>query len=179
MYGVDCMRPGAQEYYDSIFELYAQWGVDYVKVDDISFPYHGGEIELVHNAIEHSGRDIVLSLSCGPAPREKAEHLCRFANLWRTTGDFWDDWNDLYQAFEICHQWEGVGGPGHWPDADMPPFGHLASAPPSAAGATAGRTFTQDEQIALMTLVVLVPLAADGGSGAERQRRIHAEPAHQ
>ena len=59
-------------------------------------------------------------------PRDKAEHLCRFANLWRTTGDFWDDWNDLYHAFEICHEWEGVGGPGHWPDADMLPFGHLA-----------------------------------------------------
>ena len=152
MYGVDCMRPGAQEYYDSIFELYAQWGVDYVKVDDISFPYHGGEIELVHNAIEHSGRDIVLSLSCGPAPREKAEHLCRFANLWRTTGDFWDDWNDLYQAFEICHQWEGVGGPGHWPDADMLPFGHLALRSTERGWGDRWTHFTQDEQIALMTL---------------------------
>lgn len=35
MYGIDADKPGAQAYYDSIFELYAGWGVDYVKVDDI------------------------------------------------------------------------------------------------------------------------------------------------
>ena len=31
----DYQKPGAQEYYNSIFELYAEWGVDFVKVDDI------------------------------------------------------------------------------------------------------------------------------------------------
>ena len=35
MYGIDASKEGAQAYYDSIFELYASWGVDYVKVDDI------------------------------------------------------------------------------------------------------------------------------------------------
>ena len=29
-------EPGAQEYYDSIFELYASWGVDYIKADDLN-----------------------------------------------------------------------------------------------------------------------------------------------
>jgi hypothetical protein len=32
--------PRAQEYYDSVFELFASWEVDYVKVDDIARPYH-------------------------------------------------------------------------------------------------------------------------------------------
>ncbi|MEM7807152.1 MAG: glycoside hydrolase family 27 protein, partial [Planctomycetota bacterium] len=36
--GVDMRRPGAQAYYDSVFRLLAEWGVDYVKVDDI-VPY--------------------------------------------------------------------------------------------------------------------------------------------
>ena len=36
MYGGDASKAGAQEYYDSLFELYAQWGVDFVKVDDIA-----------------------------------------------------------------------------------------------------------------------------------------------
>jgi hypothetical protein len=36
MYGVDISKPGAQEYYDSLFSMYASWGVDLVKVDDIS-----------------------------------------------------------------------------------------------------------------------------------------------
>ncbi len=152
MYGVDAMRQGAQEYYDSCFALYAQWGVDYVKVDDIAQPYHGGEIELIHNAIAHSGRDMVLSLSPGAAPVEQAQHLCAFANLWRTTGDFWDDWNDLYNSFEVCHKWEGVGGEGHWPDADMIPFGHLAVKSTERGWGERQTHFTKDEQITLMTL---------------------------
>ena len=40
MYGVDMSKPGAQAYYDSVFALVASWGVDFVKVDDISRPYH-------------------------------------------------------------------------------------------------------------------------------------------
>ena len=40
MYGVDMTKPGAQAYYDSIFALVASWGVDFVKIDDLSRPYH-------------------------------------------------------------------------------------------------------------------------------------------
>jgi alpha-galactosidase len=44
MYGVDHTKPGAQEYYNSLFELYAEWGVDFIKADDMMVPpYHGGE----------------------------------------------------------------------------------------------------------------------------------------
>ena len=39
-------KPGAQAYYDSVFELVASWGVDFVKVDDISRPYHDNEREI-------------------------------------------------------------------------------------------------------------------------------------
>ena len=35
MYGVIPSQEGAQEYYNSIFELYAMWGVDFIKCDDI------------------------------------------------------------------------------------------------------------------------------------------------
>ena len=34
MYGVDASKEGAQEYYNSIFKLYAEWGVDFIKADD-------------------------------------------------------------------------------------------------------------------------------------------------
>nr|HMN63233.1 hypothetical protein [Anaerolinea sp.] len=36
MFGIDHSRPGAQAYYDSIAELYAGWGVDFVKADDMA-----------------------------------------------------------------------------------------------------------------------------------------------
>jgi hypothetical protein len=35
MYTVVPGKPGAQEYYNSLFELYASWGLDFVKIDDI------------------------------------------------------------------------------------------------------------------------------------------------
>ena len=70
MYGVDMTKPGAQAYYDSVFELIASWGVDFVKVDDISRPYHEHEreIEAIRRAIDRTGRPIVLSLSPGETP---------------------------------------------------------------------------------------------------------------
>lgn len=35
MYGIDTKKPGAQEYYNSILILYAEWGVDLIKADGI------------------------------------------------------------------------------------------------------------------------------------------------
>ncbi len=133
MYGVDASKPGAQEYYDSLFELYAEWGVDFVKVDDIcntnmypQNPYSAQkEIELIANAIDHSGRNMVLSLSPGPAVIEKAWHLRSFANMWRITDDFWDDWELLKAMFERCEVWHKNVGAGSWPDCDMIPLCNL------------------------------------------------------
>ena len=134
MYGVDYRKPGAQEYYDSIFALYASWGVDFVKVDDIANleeypqnPYGAEkEIEMIRHAIDKSGRDMVLSLSPGPAVIEKAWHMRKFANMWRMTGDFWDNWKSLKAMFERCEVWQRQVSPGCWPDCDMLPFGHIS-----------------------------------------------------
>ena len=134
MYGVDCTKRGAQDYYDSVFDLYASWGVDYVKVDDIcntnmypADPYSAEkEIEMIAHAIEHCGRAMVLSLSPGPAVIEKAHHLETYANMWRITDDFWDDWKLLKAMFDRCEVWEKHTGNGNWPDCDMLPVGMLA-----------------------------------------------------
>lgn len=93
MYGLRADLPAARAYYDSIFRLYASWGVDYVKCDDIAreYPRCEREIEIISAACRNCGRDIVLSLSPGPAPLEHAEHLKKHANLWRITDDFWDE----------------------------------------------------------------------------------------
>ncbi len=77
MYGVDMSKPGGQEYYDSIVKLYAGWGVDYIKADDMAIPSHGAEIEALHKAIVKSGRPIVLSLSPGPADISQGRFLRR------------------------------------------------------------------------------------------------------
>ena len=127
MYGLRQDHPGAKAYYDSIFRLYAEWGVDFVKCDDIAreYPHCKREIELISDACRGCGRDIVLSLSPGPAPVHEAEHLKKYANMWRITDDFWDEWRLLKAMFERAEKWCVHAGPGHWPDADMLPVGAL------------------------------------------------------
>jgi hypothetical protein len=123
---VDVRKPGAQEYYDSIFKLYAEWGVDFIKADNIMSPvYQLGEIEMMHKAIEKCGRPIVLSLSWGGPPMSRANHLIANANMWRISGDFWDRWNQIKQTFDRLSNWSLFAGEGHWPDADMLPIGLL------------------------------------------------------
>src|SRR5205085_2128662 len=91
--GVDPAKPAAQAYYDSIARLYAQWGVDFLKVDCISsHPYKGEDIRMIREALDKAGRPIVLSLSPGPAPLDKAEELQKYAQLWRISDDVWDVW---------------------------------------------------------------------------------------
>lgn len=162
MYGVDASKPYAQDYYDSIFELYAQWGVDYVKVDDIcntnaypANPYSAEkEIEMIAHAIENCGRKMVLSLSPGPAVIEKAHHYKNYANMWRITDDFWDDWKYLKAMFERCEVWQTHVGEGNWPDCDMLPMNKLGYgwAPAEAEHKGWMCKFTKDETKTMLTL---------------------------
>ncbi len=147
MYGVDMTKPGAQAYYDSVFAQIASWGVDYVKVDDISRPYHEheAEIEAIRRAIDHTGRPIVLSLSPGETALDAAAHVRQHANLWRISDDFWDNWKSLHEQFARLEKWNPYRSPGCWPDADMLPFGVLD------LGKRTTR-FTPDEQVTVMTL---------------------------
>ena len=154
MYGVDMTKKGAQEYYNSLFELYALWGVDFVKVDDISSPYHYDEIEAVRKAIDNCKRPIVLSLSPGDYIVDKqAEHVKSNANMWRISSDFWDNWHSLYNEFELCHNWEKFIGQGTWPDADMIPIGLLSRRGPN--GEQRRSLYTENEKTTLMTLFAI------------------------
>lgn len=164
MYGLKCeqMEAGARAYYESIFALYAEWGVDYVKVDDIAreYPHCKKEIEIISDSLRGCGRDMVLSLSPGPAPLDRAEHLKTYANMWRITDDFWDDWKLLLAMFERAEKWCTHSGPGHWPDADMLPIGALRQ----CTDPEGWTNFTQDEQITMMSLwcMMRAPLIAGG-----------------
>jgi alpha-galactosidase len=152
MYGINAAAPGALEYYDSLLALYASWGVDFLKVDDMLLPYAEAEIELLRMARDRCDRDIVLSLSPGPVDVSKAPHLRRNAQMWRITADFWDSWNDLFQMFEHCATWSGFSGPGSWPDADMLPLGRIAIRSMEHGVGERSSRFTRDEQITMMTL---------------------------
>lgn len=160
MYGVDTEKRGAEEYYDSLFKLYASWGVDFVKVDDIANtefspqnPYSAEkEIEMIRAAIDRSGRDMVLSLSPGPAPLNKAEHLSKNANMWRISGDFWDRWDKLRNMFSLCEKWYPYVKDGSFPDCDILPLGKLCIDGSYMGDMGRDSGFTKEEQKTMMTL---------------------------
>lgn len=151
MYGVNPAKPAAQAYYDSIMQLYAEWGVDFIKCDDIcrmDAPTSEEEIKMLARAIDKCGRDIVLSLSPGAALIEKAFLYEQYANMWRITDDFWDNWPLLKAMFERCEVWAKHTSVGCWPDCDMLTLGKLG-------GWHNGEwdcNFTDAEQTTLMSL---------------------------
>ncbi len=158
MYGLRDGEAG-QAYYDSIIELYASWGVDFIKCDDIcntdNLVEHSPEayarkheVEMLSRAIAKAGRPMVLSLSPGPAVVEQAWHYQKHANMWRITDDFWDDWRLLKAMFHRCELWQDHAAPGCWPDCDMLPLGRLGK----GFGQERSTRFTPDEQRTMMTL---------------------------
>ncbi len=150
MYGVNPEKDGARAYYDSIFELYASWGVDFIKCDDIAreMPHEESELVMISEALKSCGREMVFSISPGPAPLDKAELFKQVANMWRITDDFWDEWRLLYEMFERAEKWCIHSGNGAWPDADMLPIGPLRQ----DYNKDDFTKFTEAEQITMMTL---------------------------
>lgn len=157
-YGIDPRKAAGQAYYDSIARLYASWRIDLIKVDCIgSHPYKGDEIRMLREALDKTGRAIVLSVSPGPAPLEKAEDLKKYAQMWRISDDIWDLWHSttnypqgVGDQFANAAKWAVVSEPGHWPDADMLPLGYLGPAP--GWGKPRNTRLTHDEQRTLLSL---------------------------
>lgn len=138
-----------QAYYDSMFRQFAQWGVDFVKVDCIGDrPYRPAEIRQIAEAIRKSGRQMVLSLSPGPTDLKHAGEVADLAQMWRISDDHWDVWAahvadpakikpgesgefpfGTSGAFDRLAKWFAYAGPGNWPDEDMLPIGHLGPRP--------------------------------------------------
>ncbi len=150
MYGVDPLKEGARAYYDSLFELYAEWGVDFIKCDDIcrELPHEEAELVMISESLRSCGREMVFSLSPGPALLEKAELYKQTADMWRITDDFWDKWELLYNMFDRAEKWCTHTGAGHYPDADMLPIGPILQ----DYGKENHTKFTQNEQITMLTL---------------------------
>ena len=156
MFGVNGATDAGQAWYDSIVRQYAGWGVDYIKVDDLSVPYSADEIEAIRRAIDKCGRAIVFSTSPGETPVAQSEHIRANANLWRISGDMWDHWRILDRQFDLIARWQSQPQPDHWPDADMIPFGHLGIRCFDAHGDHWTR-FTKDEQLTFMSMWCLMP----------------------
>lgn len=160
-YGIKDNAAG-QAYYDSMVKRYADWGVDFIKVDCIAdHPYKPTEIRQIAEAIHKSGRQIVLSLSPGPTNLSHAEEIGKYAQMWRISNDHWDGWKfnhhtpdgfpfGLENEFDQIAEWNKYVKPGNWPDADMLPEGYLGPHP--GLGEPRQSHYTHDEQRTEFTL---------------------------
>ena len=99
-------------------------------------------------AIEKCGRPIVLSLSPGPAEVSESWHYKKYANMWRITDDFWDNWETLLYMFDRCEKWQDHVSQGCWPDCDMLPLGKVGK----HFGCERDTLLSKDEQMTMMTL---------------------------
>ncbi|MBQ8675016.1 MAG: NPCBM/NEW2 domain-containing protein [Bacteroidaceae bacterium] len=145
-----------QLYYNSIMDLYAEWGVDFLKIDDLSRPFYTDEIRMIRRAIDQTGRPIVLSLSPGKTQFQYADACLQYANMWRMMDDLWDNWSAIDAVFPEADFWSQVSRPGNYADCDMLPLGHIAAtiADPGYTNGDAGHwtNLTQNEQLTMMTL---------------------------
>ena len=157
-YGLNPTQPAAQAYYDSLARQYAEWKVDFIKIDCISdHPYKGDEIRMFSEAMAKSGRGMVLSLSPGPTAIDKKDEVAKYSQMWRISDDIWDVWysdknfpQGVKNQFARAALWAGVARPGHWPDADMLPIGSLR--PAAGWGEPRETRLTHDEQRTMLTL---------------------------
>ena len=86
MMGIDYSAAGAQAYVDSEVSQLASWGVDYIKLDGITNK-NGADVQAWQNAIQQSGRPMVLDATEGSFTTKLAPTLKASANQWEFEPD--------------------------------------------------------------------------------------------
>uniref|UniRef100_A0A0E0JJK6 Alpha-galactosidase n=1 Tax=Oryza punctata TaxID=4537 RepID=A0A0E0JJK6_ORYPU len=121
----------------SLYRQYADWGVDFVKVDCIfGTDYSPKEIITISELLQELDRPIILSISPGTEVTPAlAKNISQHVNMYRITGDDWDNWKDVSSHFDVSSSFAAenkIGATGlrgrSWPDLDMLPFGWLTNA---------------------------------------------------
>ncbi len=130
---------GSYQHEQQDARTFAEWGVDYLKYDLCSYrnlmtdqnaveellpPY-----QLMQEALSRIDRDIVYSICEYGNGRVWEWGESVGGNLWRTTGDIWDDWDRLYQIGFGQVEAAEYAGPGHWNDPDMLVLGWIGWGP--------------------------------------------------
>ncbi|MGN6219854.1 MAG: glycoside hydrolase family 27 protein [Microbacterium sp.] len=161
--GLDHSDPAAQAYYDSCVAQYAQWGLDFLKADDMLWPYQAAEIEAYSRAVQGADREIALSLSPGrDLSAAHLDHLREHATMWRVCDDVWDQWDHIEPSFARLARWAPFAGPAGWPDGDMLPLGRIGIR--AERGEPREGALTLPERRSLVTLWVMArsPLMIGG-----------------
>ena len=138
--------------FDRDVAQWAEWGIDFVKVD--WNPNDPATARRIAADLRAADRDIVYSIS-NSAALQDAQELSTIANLWRTTGDIFDNWESISGIATAQIPWQRFGSPGHWNDPDMLQVGALGITN-GADGRFYPTKLTHDEQIFQVSLWCLL-----------------------
>jgi len=172
-YKIDFTKPGAQEYVNSIVDLFASWGFDFIKLDGVTptrAPGYGGascpqdtcidnrsDVKAWSDAIEHSRRKIWLNLSFS-LDHDYVSWWQEYANARRIEFDIEcyqcsttiTSWSNVALRFTDLLTWENDSGPTKgWNDLDSLEVGNGSN---TNNGNTLISGLTKDERQTMMTL---------------------------
>ncbi|GLF98314.1 CBM35 domain-containing protein [Streptomyces yaizuensis] len=136
MYYIDYGKPGAQEFVNSWARQFADWGVDYLKIDGVG-SHDIPDVAAWDRALRATGRPITYALSNNLAIAD-APTWRRLANSWRTQGDVecycgpgpngsgfpLTNWGKITSRFTSAANWQPYAGPGGWNDLDSLQIGN-------------------------------------------------------
>jgi alpha-galactosidase len=112
---VGAAKIGPYWMFDKDAKQWADWQIDYVKVD---WQNDVPTATRIAEDLKNCGRDIIFSMS-NNAPFNEAVNWAKLCQLWRTTGDISEHWISIFHIGFSQEKWRPFAGPGHWIDPDM------------------------------------------------------------
>jgi alpha-galactosidase len=114
--------PGGLGHEKQDANLFASWGVDYLKYDNCNNQGVDAQqrYKAMRDALKATGRPIVFSIcEWGRSDPKVWTWGAGVGNLWRTTGDISDNWAKVVSIVHANEKLAQYAGPGHWNDPDM------------------------------------------------------------
>jgi alpha-galactosidase len=112
--------PGGLDHEVQDANLFASWGVDYLKYDNCNNEGVDAKqrYRKMRDALKGTGRPIVFSI-CEWGQDKPWEWASDTGHLWRTTGDINDSCATMLSIYKANVTLDGFAGPGRWNDPDM------------------------------------------------------------
>jgi hypothetical protein len=165
-YKIDFTKPGAQAYMNSVVDLFASWGIDFIKldavtpgsyVDDLSID-NRPDVEAWSKAIAQCGRPIWLTISWA-LDQDYLSVWQQYANARRIEGDVEcegncstiTDWAMASYRFYDLVAWQNASGISlGWNDLDSLEVGN--------SGTTSGLSYEEQKSVTTLWAMANAPL---------------------
>ena len=147
---------GRYSFVEADARQFADWGFDYLKYD--WNPIEAPDVVTMHDALRHSGRDIILSLSNNhkdTLSRTIAE-VSPHAESWRTETDIKDSWQSVCKLGFSSAKWRAYQSPGHFNDPDMLVVGRVGWGNPHPSKLTPDEQYTHISLWCLLSAPLLL-----------------------